>query len=438
MDVYDAKDFGKLLKRNALQARRLLLPSHTDVMRVYDRNLDAFPLTIDVYGRYAYIVDYSDKEMDEQLRMRICDIVSRMLYIALDHIVFHERKKRQGKEQHGLQSDASLKVTVHENGLAFLVDLTRRIDTGLFLDQIVARQMVRDMSAGLKVLNLFSYTGAFSVYAAAGGAKRVVSVDLSATYTNWCKENLATNGFFGEAYPCICMDAASYMKDAIQKGMEFDLVILDPPSFSNSRKTERDFDVQRDYITYIRLVNNLLPIHGKLLFSTNLKTFWFEEKNIYGFTVRQISREIAAPGFSGKKNALRSWILEKEREWKTPPVQRKYTGTPPKERKQSRDSLHLNWDERTDALFQKKKEYKTTDAQRQKPRERDYQVYQPREKQREEREERERHVAEDRQRRPESIKKGAPKPYGYDRFKPTRSRGEEEESLRRDEKKRER
>ncbi|MHC1692269.1 MAG: class I SAM-dependent methyltransferase [Sphaerochaetaceae bacterium] len=318
MDSYTGKDFGKLLKHNALQMRRIMLKEQTDCMRVYDRNLETLPITVDLYGPYTRITDYSDGGLSDEDQTQVCDIASRMLYTEPDHVIYHERKKRLGKEQHGLLAESSLEFTVQERGLSFIVDLKKRIDTGLFLDQAVARSEVRKVSGGMAVLNLFSYTGSFSVYAAAGGARSVVSVDLSSTYTDWCEKNLAANGFSGGAYPCVSQNAGEYIWKAVKERRKFDLIILDPPSFSNSRKMEHDFDVQRDYVYYIRLLNGLLVDGGKLLFSTNLGIFQFDKGRIHGYDVREITRDVAAPGFSTKKNSLRSWILEKNQDWKAP------------------------------------------------------------------------------------------------------------------------
>ena len=318
MDYYVGKDFGKLLKRSALQMRRIMLSQNTDCMRVYDRNLVSLPITVDLYGQYVRITDYSDGGLSDTDQHDVCDIAARMLYVEPQHVVFHERLKRQGKQQHDILGDKSVECVVREQGLLFHVDLTKRIDTGLFLDQAVARDGVRAVCAGLDVLNLFSYTGSFSVYAAAGGARSVTSVDLSSTYTEWCEKNLAANGFSGGAYPCVSQDAGEYIWKAVKERRKYGLIIFDPPSFSNSRKMEHDFDVQRDYVYFIRLLNGLLVDGGTLLFSTNLGSFRFETGRIHGYDVREITREVAAPGFSTKKNSLRSWILKKNQDVKAP------------------------------------------------------------------------------------------------------------------------
>ncbi|MDC7247158.1 MAG: DUF2867 domain-containing protein, partial [Sphaerochaetaceae bacterium] len=314
METYIAKDFGKLLKRNALQTRRIMNSLDTNVMRVYDKNIDSLQVSVDLYANYARITDYSSYELGEDEITEICDIVSRNLYVEHDKIVYHRRQKREKGEQHQQLEDESLLVTVQENGLSFIVDLTKRIDTGLFLDHMIARKSLMENCKGLNVLNLFSYTGAFSVYAAKGGAASVTSVDLSATYCQWCEKNLQLNGFTGKQYCVINTDALSFISAEKEAGKKYDIIIFDPPSFSNSRKMENDFDVQRDYLDVITSLHALLVPKGAILFSTNLSSFTLDKRRIHGYQVREITKENAAPGFSKKKNSLRSWILEKYNE----------------------------------------------------------------------------------------------------------------------------
>lgn len=176
---YEAKDFGKILKKNAQALRHELLTQGTDCMRVYDRNLQAFPVTVDLYGKYARVTDYGEEAMDEETKEKALDICSRMLYLDKANVIYSYRAKREKGEQHEKSDSEPVITEVKENGLTFTVDLASYTDTGLFLDHAVTRQMIRERSNGCDVLNLFSYTGSFSVYAAAGGAKSVTSVDLS-------------------------------------------------------------------------------------------------------------------------------------------------------------------------------------------------------------------------------------------------------------------
>ncbi|NLE16725.1 MAG: hypothetical protein GX626_12750 [Spirochaetales bacterium] len=283
-------------------------------MRVYDRNLERFPVTVDLYGPYARVTDYSEEGLDEEEERICCDIVSRMLYVQADRVIFHRRPKRVGKEQHSLQGETSLVVQVTENELFFTVDLTKRIDTGLFLDHMATRMLVESMSRGCRVLNLFSYTGSFSVYAARGGASSVESVDLSSTYTAWAEKNLADNGYGSALYPCVAADAWQYVVEALSSGKVYDLIIFDPPSFSNSRKMEYDFDVQRDYQRWMKVLNALLAREGKLVFSTNLGTFSMDTKAVRGFEVQEITAQVAAPGFTRRLGTARTWLLEKQQD----------------------------------------------------------------------------------------------------------------------------
>ncbi|MCR5760504.1 MAG: class I SAM-dependent methyltransferase [Sphaerochaetaceae bacterium] len=307
---YEAKDFGKILKKNAQALRHELLAQQTDCMRVYDRNLQAFPVTVDLYGKYARVTDYGEQMMEEETKASCLDICSRMLYLNPENVIYTYRAKREKGEQHEKSESQAVITQVSENGLMFTVDLASYTDTGLFLDHSVTRQMIRERSNGCDVLNLFSYTGSFSVYAAAGGAKSVTSVDLSATYTKWAEKNLSDNGYSGSLYSCLCMDAEKFLLQAAEEHKKYDIVIFDPPSFSNSRKMERDFDVARDWSAWIRKIVAVLRPEGFILFSTNLGTFTMDKRRVRGLSVKEITGYLSAPGFTKRsRGAVRSWLM---------------------------------------------------------------------------------------------------------------------------------
>ena len=315
MKQYIEKDFGKILKRNSLQIRRLMKELDSDTGRIYDRNLQEIPITVDLYGAYARLTDYSNDMLTEDEISKICDVVSRNAYIEPERILYHKRDKRESGEQHEASTGDSLTLEVRENGLLFLVDLTSRIDTGLFLDQMPSRKALKEGANGKRVLNLFSYTGSFSVYAAAGGASSVVSVDLSKTYSDWCEQNLRRNGYFGEQFTVVNQDALSYIQEAGSRRELFDIIIFDPPSFSNSRKMEEDFDVQRDHAEVLNSLWELLSPSGILYFSMNLRGFRFNKRDLNGFKIEEVTSDYRAPGFSSKKVGLRSWVLTKEKRY---------------------------------------------------------------------------------------------------------------------------
>lgn len=305
------KDFGKILKTNAQEMRHDLLPEGTNCFRVYDRNLVQFPVTVDIYGKYAKVTDYGeDGPLSAEFLSSCVDICARMLYLEHENIIYSYRAKRSEREQHEKTEDNCIETIVDENNLHFKVDLATYVDTGLFLDHRLTRMLVRERSMRADVLNLFSYTGSFSVYAAAGGANSVKSIDMSATYTKWAEENLAQNGFTGDSYQCLCMDATKYVAQAIKQGEKYDIIIFDPPSFSNSRKMDGDFDVARDYAKWVKDLAKLLKKTGFILFSTNLGSFRMDKRQLRGLSVKEITGAVQAPGFvKGRKGTARSWMM---------------------------------------------------------------------------------------------------------------------------------
>ena len=303
---YLIKDFGKLLKKNHLDNRHLL-GADTDCMRVYDRNQERLPLTVDVYGRFAVVTDYSEEGLSSELRESVLEACASNLYLESQNVVY-KRRPRSGAV---VEENAEAVTTeVAEDGLVFEVNLTSYADTGLFLDQAFARRFIREQSAGKNVLNLFSYTGSFSVYAAAGGADSVTSVDLSATYTAWAESNLQKNGFTGNNYQCICSDALAFVNEAISSNRHYSIIIFDPPSFSNSHKMDYVFDVGRDWKKWIDLLKKILIKDGFIFFSTNLSSFRMEST---GLRTAEMTYYFRAPGFKkGTRGSVRSWIMAKE------------------------------------------------------------------------------------------------------------------------------
>jgi 23S rRNA G2069 N7-methylase RlmK/C1962 C5-methylase RlmI len=306
------KEFSKLLKNRYQQLRRELTPMHTNCMRVYDHNIQGIPVSVEVYGKFAKIAVYGRSELT---RKQLISSASSMLYIPETHIFYQDRsRKHSGGKKYavpGKEVDTrESRFIVLENGLQFIVDLGDRTDTGLFLDHMPTRMMVRDNAFGMRVLNLFSYTGSFSVYAAAGGAEKVISVDLSNTYSAWAEKNLNANGFFGTKFPCIRSDASKYL-ESTDEG-PFDLIILDPPSFSNSNKMDSTFDVQRDYLDYILMSLDLLVDQGVIIFSTNLSGFHFDPGRIRGGICRNITKQTIPPGYSKKPAPHICYLITKK------------------------------------------------------------------------------------------------------------------------------
>ena len=335
MEEYLRKDFGKILKSAGLEARRWMKNTDSDVCRVYDRSLEGLELTVDIYGRYARVMDYGDGERSEEEITEILDTVSRFLYIERDKIIWKERRKREGREQHGTE-EGECPVVVRERGLEFECELRKYADTGLFLDMAETREIVKGISRNQRVLNLFSYTSSFSVYAAQGGALSVESVDLSNVYISWSRRNLERNGFLSEEkYKTVAMDARSFLEMAVEEGRTYDIVIFDPPAFSNSHKAE-DFDVQKDYIPFLAAIWKILGDGGVVFFSENLSGFRFEKKKLDPwFEIRELTTEVSAMNFSRKRRSCRVWEMAK----KARKTKRNYSSEAKEEKKEMDEEM---------------------------------------------------------------------------------------------------
>lgn len=199
---------------------------------------------------------------------------------------------------------------VHEGGLKFLVNFSDYVDTGLFLDHRVARKMVMDEADGKRMLNLFAYTGAFSVYAAVGGAQSTTTVDLSRTYLDWAGENFRINGLESRQHQFVAGDTIEFLETAARQRKQYDLVVCDPPTYSNSKRTENDWDVQQGYVSIFEQLKKIVAPQGVVYFSTNFRRFKFDEDFIrsLGFDFREISKTTVPEDFRNRR-IHRCWRL---------------------------------------------------------------------------------------------------------------------------------
>lgn len=295
----------KVFKHKSKLARRQNIPCY----RVYDHDLPEFPFSIELYENQLYIAEYLRRHgMEDEVHdawMEECKIIiAEIIGIPIERMNFKLRKRMSHKdEQYEKISTEKQYSTVIEDQLKFLVNLTDYLDTGLFLDHRITRKMVRDSCANQRVLNLFCYTGSFSVYAAAGGASNVTSVDLSKTYLAWAEDNMAINLFKDKkAYPFIHADVKQYLK-TLQPN-SFDLVIMDPPTFSNSKRMKDILDIQRDHAELINDVLAALSLGGQLYFSTNFVRFQLDANSINTTEIKDITKATTPFDFEGK---LKRW-----------------------------------------------------------------------------------------------------------------------------------
>jgi 23S rRNA (cytosine1962-C5)-methyltransferase len=290
----------KVYRHLSKQARRQGISCY----RVYDHDLPEFPFLIEIYGEHLYVSEYKrrhnlDDEAHERWLQECRRAMSDVLGVPDSQIFLRVRQRKAGRlGQYQKLGEAKGEFVVEEAGLKFLVNLTDYLDTGLFLDHRVTRAMVRERSAGKRVLNLFCYTGSFSVYAAAGDAAEVVSVDLSKTYLAWTERNIALNFPEAKNHQAVHADVLPYLKTLPPN--HFDIIILDPPTFSNSKRMEDFLDIQKDHVQLLNDCLHTLTPGGLLYFSTNFTKFVLDEKSIRAASVKDITKTTTAFDFTGK------------------------------------------------------------------------------------------------------------------------------------------
>ncbi|MGE5107936.1 MAG: class I SAM-dependent methyltransferase [Sphingobacteriales bacterium] len=298
----------KVYKHLSKQARRQSISCY----RIYDKDLPEFPLIIDVYDDKIYLAEYrakhnlTEEEYDQWLNESL-NIISKVTQVPDEKIYLKERKRKTERtDQYQKTGEKKDFFTVDEGGLKFKVNLSDYLDTGLFLDHRLTRDMVRKESVNKKVLNLFAYTGSFSVYAAAGGATEVTTVDLSNTYLKWAEDNFVLNGFTDKSkYHFLQADVLQYLDEL--KINSFDIIVMDPPTFSNSKRMKGFLDIQQDHVDLINKCLLTLKPEGILYFSTNYTKFNLEKERINAVEIKDITRATTPFDFEGK---LRRWCFK--------------------------------------------------------------------------------------------------------------------------------
>jgi 23S rRNA (cytosine1962-C5)-methyltransferase len=295
----------KVYKHRSKQARRM----NIECYRLYDKDLPEFPVMIDLYGSKVCLSEYktrhhlTEDEYKAWLHGTI-SIIATVLQVSEEEIYTRERKRKQDRlSQYQKTAEEKEFFEVQENGLKFLVNLSDYLDTGLFTDHRITRKMVMDESKDKKILNLFAYTGAFSVYAAAGGAEQITTVDLSNTYIEWAKKNFEINFLANPfKYKFIVADVKQYLHTLTAN--TFDLVVMDPPTFSNSKKMKEILDIQRDHTELLNQALRALKTGGILYFSTNARKFQLNAAEIEATVIKDITTATTPFDFEGK---LQRW-----------------------------------------------------------------------------------------------------------------------------------
>ncbi len=281
------------LRKNLKHLAPRLKREGIECYRAYDADLPEYAAAIDVYGAWLHIQEYAaPKDIPERVAERRFDdlvsVAAEVFDCPPERIATKTRRRQTREDQYRRHDRRGESLTVHEDGLAFEVNLFDFLDTGLFLDHRLVRARLRELAEDRHFLNLFCYTGSASVHAAAGGAASTTSVDLSGNYLDWAARNLAANGFSGPRHRLMQSDAMRWLA---QDGARYDLIYVDPPTFSNSKRAD-DFDVQRHHVELLTSCRERLTADGVIVFSNHLRRFRLDAEALAaaGLSVRDVSR----------------------------------------------------------------------------------------------------------------------------------------------------
>ena len=302
--------FANRLQKNRRQLNRWLRQNDIHCYRLYDADMPEYAVAVDVYGEHVHVQEYAaPKSVDaDKAQARLLDALAAIpqaLDIPRENVQVKRRERQTGLRQYERQAEQGEFLEVREGQVKLLVNLTDYLDTGLFLDHRPMRLRIASEARGKRFLNLFCYTGAATVHAAAGGARTTTSVDLSKTYLDWARRNLALNGF-SEKNQLVQADVMQWL--AKEQG-EYDLVFIDPPTFSNSKRMQDVFDVQRDQRTLINEAMRLLAKDGTLYFSNNFRKFELEPELAELYDIEEISAQTIDQDFARNPKIHRAWRI---------------------------------------------------------------------------------------------------------------------------------
>ncbi|RDK89597.1 23S rRNA m(2)G-2445 methyltransferase [Enterobacillus tribolii] len=308
-----AADFANRLRKNLKKLDKWAKQEGIECYRIYDADLPEYNVAIDRYADKVVVQEYAPpKSVDPQkARQRLFDIISAtlsVLALPTGALVLKTRERQKGKSQYEKLAQKGDFFQVTEYNARFWVNLTDYLDTGLFLDHRIARRELGKMSKGKDFLNLFAYTGSASVHAGLGGARSTTTVDMSRTYLEWAERNLQLNGLSGRQHRLIQADCLSWMRDCRE---QFDLIFIDPPTFSNSKRMENTFDVQRDHLQLMADLQRILRRGGTIMFSNNKRGFKMDLAGLaaLGLNAREITAKTLSPDFARNAQIHNCWLI---------------------------------------------------------------------------------------------------------------------------------
>jgi 23S rRNA (guanine2445-N2)-methyltransferase / 23S rRNA (guanine2069-N7)-methyltransferase len=315
-----ARMFGNRLAKNLKRLRSWAERAQVSCYRLYDADMPEYAFAIDLYQViepeecWLYVQEYAapaeiDPAAVRRRRGEVLATLPEVTGVAPEHIRVRTRRRTRRGEQYRRLDDQQRLRTVAEGGLKFYVNFEDYLDTGIFLDQRITRARLRGAARGRRFLNLFAYTGTATVYAAAGGATATTTVDLSRSYLEWAERNLALNKLTGAAHHLVRADCREWLPEASARAPRFDLVFLNPPTFSNSKRMAGVLDIERDHAGLIDQSAQLLTAGGLIVFSTNAQRFRLEESLRERYLIEDVSAATTPPDFARHARMHRCYEL---------------------------------------------------------------------------------------------------------------------------------
>ena len=308
-----AEDFANRLRKNVKKLDKWAKQQGIECYRLYDADLPEYNVAVDRYGSKVVVQEYAPpKTVDAQkARQRLFDVINATLAVLdlpSNQLVLKTRERQKGKNQYEKLAQKGEFLLVEEFNAKLWVNLTDYLDTGLFLDHRIARRMLGEMSKGKDFLNLFAYTGSASVHAGLGGARSTTTVDMSRTYLEWAEKNLRANGLTGRQHRLIQADCLSWLHNAAE---QFDVIFIDPPTFSNSKRMENTFDVQRDHLALMTDLKRLLHRNGTIMFSNNKRGFRMDLDGLQalGLEAKEITAQTLSQDFARNRQIHNCWLV---------------------------------------------------------------------------------------------------------------------------------
>ena len=308
-----AEPFANRMLKNNKALSKWAKSEGIEAYRLYDADLPDYNLAIDRYGKQWIVQEYAaPKYMDPSKTLRrlieAFIVLDHLFDIDSDDLIYKVREVKKGENQYEKINEQKSKFAVQEYNAKFLINSSDYLDNGLFLDHRLTRRKLGELSEGMDFLNLFCYTGTASVHAALGGAKSTTSVDMSRTYLDWAKENFKLNNLHGDQYNFIQMDCLNWLKHCQH---DYDLIFIDPPTFSNSKRMEQSFDVNRDHVELIKALKRILRPDGLIIFSNNSRQFKMNHRDIkgIGLQAQEVTEHTIPRDFKGNPKIHNCWEI---------------------------------------------------------------------------------------------------------------------------------